>query len=478
MSRTPREHALEPSIEAMGQMVDTVMGRLAPHVAGLGGQPASYDLSLGPGAAQRLSEPALPQSGSSLEALLSLVFDEAIPVSFNAAGPSYMGYIPGGGLFEAALGAFIAAAINRYVGVWLAAPGLVQLEANVLRWFCHLVGYPPEAMGTLTSGGSIANLSALIAARRDKLGEDFLDGVVYASDQTHYSIHKAATMAGLRRSNLRTIPTDSRQRIRLDALKDALAADRSRGLAPFLLVGNAGTTNTGAVDDLSALADLAQAEGLWFHVDAAYGGFFMLTNRGKDLMKGIDRADSITLDPHKGLFLPFGTGALLARDRRTLERAFDDTGDYMPGFQVEDTHVDFCRISPELSRSFRGLRIWLPLKLHGIGPFRDCLEEKLDLTQRATDALSHMPGVEIVAPPQLSVVAFRAAPAGLTHAEHNTLNRRWLDLINQRQRTFLTGTLLEGRFVLRICVLSFRTHADRVDTALADVEAALAEATS
>ena len=467
------QKALEPTPEGMHQLVDAVMARLVEHVASLGEQSAS-DTSRGAEVAARLAGP-MPEGAVPLQDILGLLFDEAIPVGYNAAGPGYMGYIPGGGIFAAAVADLIADAINRYVGVWIAAPGLVQLETNVLRWFCEIVGYPPESMGFLTSGGSIANLSAVIAARSSRLGEQFLDGVAYWSDQTHHSIAKAASLAGVPRAHQRVIPTDARQRIDLGALEAAIEADKARGLRPFLVAGNAGTTNTGAIDDLGALAELSERHGLWFHADAAYGGFFALTDRGKGRLVGLDRADSITLDPHKGLFLPFGTGALLARDRRDLVAAFDHTSAYMPAYQDPTEHIDFCRISPELSRDFRGLRVWLPVQMAGAGAFREALDEKLDLIGVATDAVGRMPGVEVVAPPQLTVVAFRAVRPGLDGDALDDLNRRWMAGVNARGRVMLTGTVLDGRFVLRICILSFRTHAERVEMALEDLRSALDE---
>jgi aromatic-L-amino-acid decarboxylase len=244
------------------------------------------------------------------------------------------------------------------------------------------------------------------------------------------------------------------------------------------VVGNAGTTNTGAVDPLPELADLARRHGLWLHVDAAYGGFFLLTEEGKRVMRGIEQADSIVLDPHKGLFLPYGTGALLVKDGAALKRAHTLPADYMPEYQEDPDLVDFCEISPELSKPFRGLRVWLPVKLLGIGPFRAALEEKLALTRWATEELRRLPGIEILAEPQLSVVAFRLAPEtwrGLPVAEVNRRNRAFLDRINARKRVMLTGTMLGDRFALRICVVSFRTHRDRMEACLDDIRAAAAD---
>jgi len=260
-------------------------------------------------------------------------------------------------------------------------------------------------------------------------------------------------------------------------MREAIAADRKAGFTPFLISGNAGTTNTGAVDDLTALADLARDEGLWLHVDGAYGGFFALTARGSIEMAGMDRADSITLDPHKGLFLPYGTGSILVRDARTLRRAHSHHAAYLPKMQKESGLVDFCEISPELSRDFRGLRVWLPFKMHGAGVFRRALDEKLDLARLAAAQLRLIPGIEVLAEPQLSLVAFRLAPKGVEPTALNDLNERLLARINARQRVFLTATTLEGRLTLRICVLSFRTHEDRMREGLSNIRDAVAEVT-
>ncbi|HEY5611153.1 MAG TPA: pyridoxal-dependent decarboxylase, partial [Thermoanaerobaculia bacterium] len=244
------------------------------------------------------------------------------------------------------------------------------------------------------------------------------------------------------------------------------ARDRRDGFTPFFIAASAGTTSTGAVDDLEVIGEIARRESIWLHVDGAYGAFFMLTEEGRRVMRGIERADSIVLDPHKTLFLPYGTGALLVRDAATLRRAHSHHAEYLPEMQRDEDLVDFCEISPELSRDFRGLRVWLPLKMFGIEPFREQLEEKLALTRWATEELRKIEGVEIVAEPQLSIVAFR----------HETLdNRALLDRINARQRVMLTGTVLDGEFVLRICVVSFRTHRDRVAMAIEDIRGAIAE---
>jgi len=471
----PADTSLELSVREMEHLVRLATNGIVDHVASLPAQPAA-DTDGAEALARELIEREPPEAGAPAEELLDFLFTRAIPKSFNTASPGYLAYIPGGGLFPSAVAEFVAAATNRYVGVFAAAPVLAQLEANVVRWFARIAGFPVTAGGYLASGGSLANFSALVAARRDRLPEDFLSGVLYASDQTHHCVAKAAALAGFPARSVREVPSDGSFRLRLDLLEQAVAEDRKTGLAPFLVTGNAGTTNTGAVDDLAALADFCARERLWFHVDAAYGGFFLLTERGRQAMAGLERADSVVLDPHKGLFLPYGAGCLLVRDPETLRRAHASQVDYLPGMQRDADLVDFCEISPELSRSFRGLAAWLPIKMHGLGPFRRNLDEKLDLARWAAGELRRRPGVEIVAEPQLSLLAFRAVRPGLGPEAVDDLNRRVLTAVNRRGRVHLTGTVAKGRFVLRICVLSFRTHADRIQAALEDLDAALREA--
>ncbi len=469
----PKRHRMEPSAAAMRTMVAEATERLVRHLEALPEAPA-FEISGAHELARSLEE-GPPASGAPFAELMDLVFERALPTSFNNAGPGFLAYIPGGGLFESAVADLVANGINRYVTVWTAAPGLAQLEINVIRWFCELLGLPPGSGGFLSSGGSVANFSAVFTARRERLPENFLAGSLYVSSQVHHSVTRAAALAGFPAEAVRSIPVDGRQRMRIDALERTLVEDRRAGRAPFLLVGSAGTTNTGAIDDLEALADVAAREGLWFHVDAAYGGFFALTERGRKRMTGLARADSVTLDPHKGLFLPYGTGCLLVREQAALRRAHTVQADYMPPLQDDERLVDFCEISPELSRDFRGLRVWLPLKLYGFDCFRAVLDEKLDLAEWAYHELEAVEGVETLGEPELSLVSFRLRSAGASLEEENELNRELLRRINERKRVFLTETLVDGRFVLRICVLNFRTHLDRMELCLEDIRAAVTE---
>jgi len=458
---------LEIEGDVYRNLVEQALARIEEYYRKLPNMPA-FDIERSKEVALSVSEP-LPEQGTDFETLLAKLFDEWIPCGFNTASPGYFAYIPGGGIPHASVADFIAAAVNRYVGVWQAAPALAQLEATVVGWICEMLGYPVESRGYLTTGGSLANWSAIVTARCCRLPENFQKGTIYLSDQTHHSLFKAIVLAGFPRKNVRTIETDERCCIVLDCLEEAIEKDRAEGFEPFLIVGNAGTTNTGAVDDLNALADVAEKEKLWLHLDAAYGGFFVLTERGKKTMEGIERADSITIDPHKGMFLPYGTGALIVRDGENLKRAHSQQADYMPQMQNDNEFVDFCEITPELSRGFRGLRLWLPLKMHGIGPFRENLDEKLDLIEYVHEELSKMKEIEIVAEPQLTVVAFRWHKPGLTNEELNAWNQKFLERINSSKRFYLTPTVLRGMFVIRVCLVSFRSHKDRVDECLSEI---------
>lgn len=466
------ERPLDLTATQMRQLVDAAMERIAAFMNTLPEQPVDGSVYADPAYIRALEEP-VPEAPGDLDGLLDLVFDKLAPLSLNPASPGFLGYVPGGGLFYAAVADLISSTLNRYVGVAAVAPGLNQLEANVVRWFCALMGYPAEARGFLTSGGSLANWSALVTARHAKLGENFLDGVIYASDQVHHCVDKAARLAGFPSANLRVLPTDDAYRLCPERVRAALEADRERGLTPAILVASAGTTNTGAVDPLPELAALAREEDLWFHVDAAYGGFFRMTARGKHILRGIEAADSLVLDPHKTLFLPYGTGALLVRDGQALRAAHSSRADYMPPIQEGDDLMDFCELSPELTRPFRGLRVWLPFKLHGVGVFRSYLDEKLDLARWIAARIGEMPELEILAPPELSILAFAVRDTGQPLVERNAATRALMARINERQRVHLTGTMLNGIFAIRIAVVVYRAHQERMEMLLEDLSHAL-----
>ena len=461
-------HPLEPGPAEMRAMGSAALAFVERFVETLPGAPANGV----PGAldlADRLREPA-PEHGTPFDALLPVIAEGAA-TSVDYTGPGHMAYIPGGGLWASAVADFLAAAINRYVTLWSLAPALAQIESTTVRWLCDLFGYPPDARGVLTSGGSLANLSALVTARHARLPADFLNGTLYVTDQTHASVAKAAQIAGFPPASVRTVPTTEDLRMDVEALSRLVASDRRDGRQPFCVVASAGTTNTGAVDPLAHLSAFARDEGLWLHVDGAYGGPFRLTSRGRALLDGIDGADSITLDPHKAMFLPYGTGALLVRSGELLRDAHHVGASYLQDIGADEGIPSFSEYSPELSRNFRGLRLWLPIKLHGLTAFRDALDEKLDLARFLHDSLRATPGFELPWEPQLTVVPFRYRPAR-DSGDVDAFNARLLERINASGRVVMSSTTLRGRFIIRACILSHRTHRDRVEEAVAVVRSA------
>ena len=413
--------------------------------------------------------------------------EAAAEASLSATAPGFMAYIPGGGLLAGAVADFVAAVLNRYTGIAEAAPGLVALENDVLEWLCREMGYGPSAAGLFTSGGSLATLLAVTSARDAHAGPDtdLRTLVAYTSAEAHGSVFTAFRLAGLPSANLRAVAVDDCRRMDAEALRDQVRADRAAGLRPFLVIAAAGTTNTGAIDPLVETAGICADEGLWLHVDGAYGGAFALCDEGRRRLRGIERADSITLDPHKGFFLHYGTGCVLFRagpPRGLAEGDHDEAylQDLQPAAGV-GSQLGPAAFGLELTRPFRGLRLWLPLMLHGAAAFREQLSEKLALAKRLEDGLRSMAAdgspIEVVAPAQLSVVPFRLSRRpGEALAQWNARNAAFLEAINDRRRTFLSSTMLSdvggSVLTLRACVLSHRTQAQHIAHGLEDIAAA------
>ncbi len=472
--RPPRGPAwpLEPEAADLRRLIDACADYVVEHIDSLPRQP-SFDVEGAGLVAASFDEP-VPEEGRPIETILDRL-RPAVAKSFTTAGPGYLAFIPGGGIPSAAVADLVACAVNRFVGVAAAAPALARIEAQAISWLAGLMGYPPGAGGILTSGGSLSNLIALVTARAARLPENFLDGTLYASEETHLSLFKAARTAGFPDRNVRRIAVDGRFRLRPDRLEAAVVSDRAQGRRPFFVVANVGTTNTGAIDPLPEILDIARRHELWVHADAAYGGFFRLIPEGAARMPGVERCDSITLDPHKGLFLPYGTGCLLVRDPETLRRAHQGGAAYLQDVSAAEGAPNFTDLSPELSRDFRGLRLWLPIQLHGLRAFKEQIQEKLDLALWAYDELKDDPFFEMLDEPQLSIVAFTARPRG---GDPDAFGAEVLRRVNARRRVFLSSSTIGGRYVLRICVLSFRTHAERVRdavTALKEEAARLSE---
>lgn len=404
---------------------------------------------------------------SSLDVILPFIKDRVNHAGFNSASGGYMGYIPGGGIFESALGDYMAAVTNVYAGIFHASPGAVRMENALIRWAGQLVGYTSNFGGNLTSGGSLANLIAISAARTTHQikGRDLEKAVIYTTRHTHHSNQKAIKICGMEECPIHYIDLDENYRMDTAHLEDRVFRDQEAGLRPFLVVGNAGSTNLGAIDPLEEISRIARQYDMWFHIDGAYGGFFLMTEYGKSRFKGIELADSVILDPHKGLFLPYGTGMVLVRDVRHLLAANSFEAHYMQDAREHQEEYSPAELSPELSRHFRGLRMWLPLKLHGLEAFRKNLEEKILLARYFYYRIREM-GFDTGPFPDLSIVGFRYVPEGLDPEQVNEWNLNLVKHIHQDGRVFISSTYIKDIFVIRCAILSFRTHREQVDLLL------------
>jgi len=412
-----------------------------------------------------LLESPIGEQGKPFDHALNLLEKEVDSEGLNPASGRHLGYIPGGGVYPSALADYLAAVANRYAGVFFSSPGAVRMENMCIRWMCDLIGYGEHAGGNLTSGGSIANLTGLVVAR-DESGlkaKDFERAVIYTTRQVHHCVIKAIKFAGLSEATLRTIEMDERYRMKPGKLKQQIKTDKEAGLHPLVIFASAGTTDLGAVDPLEEIAEIAELYNLWFHVDAAYGGFFLLTDHGKMKLKGIEQADSVTIDPHKGLFLPYGSGALLVRDVQKLYESQHMTANYLQDTLAARDELSPADLSPELSKHFRGLRMWLPLQLFGVAPFRAALEEKLELTRYFYREVQNIDGIEVGPEPELSVMFFRYVPE---KGDANSANKELVDAIHNDGRVFLSSTSIEDTVYIRLAVLSFRTHLQDIELTL------------
>jgi glutamate/tyrosine decarboxylase-like PLP-dependent enzyme len=408
------------------------------------------------------------EKGIGIDEALDLIAENVDSPGLNPASGGHLAYIPGGGIYYSALADYLVDIFNRYAGVFYASPGAVRMENMLIRWLCDLVGYGENSGGNLTTSGSLANMIAVVTARdaRNIRSRDVERSVIYLSKQTHHSIDKAIRVAGLGECVIRYLPLDERYRIRAEDFHKQVAADKQDGLNPFLIVASAGTTDVGAIDPLVEIGEIARAYGLWYHIDAAYGGSFVLTDEGKEKLNGLEMSDSLIIDPHKGLFLPYGLGVVLVRNVEDLIRSYRFDAHYMQDAFTKPEELSPSELSPELTKHFRGLRLWLPLKLLGIGPFRACLEEKLLLAKYFHDEVKKL-GFESKIEPELSIVTFRWVPMA---GGANEFNKKLLESIVADGRIFLSSTMLNDEFTLRFACLSFRTHLSTVDTLLSILE--------
>ncbi|MBY0414853.1 MAG: aminotransferase class I/II-fold pyridoxal phosphate-dependent enzyme, partial [Bdellovibrionales bacterium] len=403
-----------------------------------------------------------PANPESYQTLLKTIFEDMAKYSQLPGHPGFAAYVAGAGNFISNTAQLIAQTLNPFTGHYMMAPGLVTLEMEVIKWFQTLIGYNEiSSQGFLTTGSSYATLSAIAMARKEKLtGYDYSKATAYASADSHHCIAKAWAILGFKKENLRLIPLKN-HKMDNNLLNDKIEEDIARGFKPFLIVATMGSTKTGSVDSLDEILPIKEEHNLWLHADGAYGALFMLTNKGKEVLKGIESTDSVALDPHKALSIPYGTGCLLVKNKDHMLFDYLSDDSYMPPRPVDQ--VDYADITPELSRDFRGLRVWLPIKTLGIGPFQLNLEEKLKLSDWLCGEIAKISELEIISKPELTIFTF-------AHKKGDAETQKLLEKINNKGTLFLSACRINGKMAIRFCLLGFRLHYDRLEEALKEIK--------
>jgi len=487
---------LDPDLERMRELGHRVVDRVVERWANLRDRPANR-----PGSREemeeRLREP-VPEEGGEAEGTLEAFWEDVEPFAGATNHARFMAFIPSSPSFGSVLGDWLTAGCNFFQGTWIESPGPSQVELVVLDWIKEAVGYPEEARGLLTSGGSAANLMGLAAAREHVLGTDPERGVAYCSDQAHSAVDRALRILGVPEGRLRKLPSDDAYRLDPGAVEEAVRRDRERGLEPFCVVASAGTTNTGAVDPLEEVAEVCRRHDLWMHVDGAYGAAAAVTERGRERLSGMERADSLVLDPHKWMYVGYETGCLLVRDGEALYDAFHVLPDYLKDVEAERGEVNFADYGVQLTREARAIRVWTSLKIHGLDAVRREIDRTRRLARGAGREVRARPELELMSRASMGVVCFRhagpdaAGPergepsaeaadgpddageeplAARTRDDHriDVLNDRVVKRIQEEGTFMVSSTRLHGRYVIRLCPLNHRTTADDVEDLLDEV---------
>jgi glutamate/tyrosine decarboxylase-like PLP-dependent enzyme len=461
---------LEPPLmrQAGYQVVDWIVERLQ----NLRASPLGCEL--GREQTEALLREPLPEQGRPFDAVFAEFREKVAPNAFSLDHPRFFAFIPSAPNFVSILAEALVAGTNVFAGTWVESSGPSQVELVVMDWFKGMLGLPDTAAGLLVSGGSVASLTALAVARHAVLNDETREARVYLSSQTHASIDRALRILGISAAQIRRIPTDANFRMDTCALQREIQRDLEATRRPFAVVANAGATNTGAIDPLAMIAGIARAHSLWFHIDAAYGGFAALTERGRRSLTGIEQADSVALDPHKWLYCPFEAGCVLVRDGGLMRETFRILPEYMADVARQEQEVNFCDYGVQLTRSFRALKVWMALKTYGARRFRQIIDRCLDLTEYAARWFERSPRIELVTRPQLGIFTFRYVPARLpaldTHAYLNRLNEKLVAMITESGKLMLSSTRLGSKTVLRLCILNHRTRKEDIKEALSLIE--------
>jgi glutamate/tyrosine decarboxylase-like PLP-dependent enzyme len=416
----------------------------------------------------------MPEDGQDPQRVFDQFAEKVAPNVVHVDHPMFFGFIPSAPTFVSMLADALVAGSNVFAGTWFESSGPSQVEIVVIDWFKQMLGLPAGASGLLVSGGSVATLTALAVARRAILQDETENAVVYLSDQTHASVDRALRLLNFRPIQLHAISTDSTLRLDAAKLREGITLDLGKGLRPFAIIANAGTTNTGAIDPMSEISAVAREYGIWMHVDAAYGGFAALTERGHKLLEGIENADSVVLDPHKWFYCGYEAGCVIVRQGRLMRETFKILPEYMTDVAREEQEVNFCDYGVQLTRAFRALKVWMTVKTFGARRLREIIDQCMDLTEYASLLFSQSPCIEITSPPSLGVFSFRYVSKGtIVPASEEYLNRLNADLVSraiQSRQLVLSSTRLGSCLVIRFCVLNHRTRKQDIREALRLVE--------
>jgi len=401
-----------------------------------------------------------PEHPTSANEVLDFVMKNVIPNSNIVSHPKAYSFVPGPSNYISTLADTLATGFNIFSGGWITSAAAAELEIVTMNWLLKMFHFPvKKGGGIFTSGGSMANLTALVTARRIKCSDDFSKAIIYMSDQAHSSNIKAIRILGFKKNQVRILPTDIDFKISINKLKNAIAKDRLEGLQPFCFIASAGTTNTGSVDPLCNIADICEEENMWFHIDGAYGGAAILSEKGKKALKGIERADSLTVDPHKWFFQPYEIGCLLIKKSEWLSATFSEKPVYLRDIEGNESEINFYDYGIQLTRRFRALKFYMSIKTYGLNTFKEAVSYSIDLAERTEKMLRKSKKWQIVSSATLAVINFRYNPIGynLSEKELDSLNQEISKRVMDSREALLVTTILNGQVVLRMCLINPKT---------------------
>lgn len=410
-----------------------------------------------------------PEKGMDAHKVLDFVTDKVLSEINISSHPKFYSFVPGPSNYISAMSDSLATGFNIFSGGWTASAAAAELEIVTINWLLKLFKFPvKKGGGIFTSGGSMANLTALVTARRQKCGDDFSNAVIYMSDQTHSSNIKAIRTIGFKKSQVRVIPTDLEFKMSFNKLKNAIARDRLAGLQPFCVIANAGTTNTGSVDNLIEVSKICKTEGMWMHVDAAYGGGAILSKKGAKALKGIEKADSVTIDPHKWFYQPYEMGCLLVRNHKWLSATFSEKPEYLRDIEGNESEINFYDHGVQLTRRFRALKFYMSIKTFGLQSFRDAVSYNIDLAEQTEQFIRNSKDWEIISEATLAVINFRYNPMYKSYSEEtlDQMNQKISQKVTNSGKAVLVTTILQNQVVLRMCLINPRTTLDDIKETL------------